>query len=185
MIVVAIIAIFSATDTANAYTLGQTGPEIANLQISLIESGYDIPLITSGAARPGYFGTQTQAALAKRDAGGIIFGANAGQDSYFPYVGNNNVQRWTYRSSFRNGTTTPCAYRNTAGATTTIDFASVLINTGTSTATVWTIATSTTPYATTTLLTSQSLQLLNRVTLYIVVQLEVFIWLPVHTLYGE
>lgn len=84
MIVVAIITIFTSSNTASAYTIGQTGSDVADLQIMLIEAGYDIPLLTSGAARPGYFGVQTQAALAAYEAdqngSGIILGVNAGPD---------------------------------------------------------------------------------------------------------
>ena len=44
-------------------TVGSTGPDVVALQNTLIAAGYSIPAITSGAAAPGYFGSQTQAAV--------------------------------------------------------------------------------------------------------------------------
>jgi hypothetical protein len=81
MIVVAIIAIFGFTKSASAYYIGQTGQDVADLQITLIEAGFDIPAITSGKADVGYFGVQTQKALAAYTASndsGVILGAAAG-----------------------------------------------------------------------------------------------------------
>ena len=68
MIVVMAIAINVLAPTANAFYIGQRGGEVVDLQLTLIEAGYDIPAITSGVAKPGYFGVQTQAALAAREA---------------------------------------------------------------------------------------------------------------------
>ena len=45
-------------------TLGSQGTDVANLQSFLISNGYNIPAISSGAQSKGYFGNQTQAALA-------------------------------------------------------------------------------------------------------------------------
>lgn len=44
--------------------LGSQGSDVANLQTFLIANGFNIPSITSGATPKGYFGNQTQAALA-------------------------------------------------------------------------------------------------------------------------
>src|SRR3990167_10335699 len=44
-------------------TIGSTGAAVTCLQQALIANGYAIPAITSGAAQPGYFGVQTQAAV--------------------------------------------------------------------------------------------------------------------------
>ncbi|MFA6315398.1 MAG: peptidoglycan-binding domain-containing protein [Candidatus Paceibacterota bacterium] len=44
-------------------TVGSTGPDVVALQNTLMAAGYSIPAITSGAATPGYFGSQTQTAV--------------------------------------------------------------------------------------------------------------------------
>jgi len=84
MIVVAIIAVTVSTDKVYAFSIGETGESVKDLQITLIEAGYDIPAITSGGASFGYFGVQTKAALARYEADnetkGIILGANPGTD---------------------------------------------------------------------------------------------------------
>ena len=45
-------------------TIGATGPDVTCLQQALIGAGFSIPAISSGVASPGYFGTQTRAAVA-------------------------------------------------------------------------------------------------------------------------
>lgn len=67
MIVMAIIAV-TGVNKAHAFSIGQTGQSVADLQITLIEAGYDIPAITVGGASFGYFGVQTKAALARYEA---------------------------------------------------------------------------------------------------------------------
>jgi hypothetical protein len=44
-------------------TVGSTGPDVANLQTWLINNGFSIPSIASGAAAKGYFGAQTKTAV--------------------------------------------------------------------------------------------------------------------------
>jgi peptidoglycan hydrolase-like protein with peptidoglycan-binding domain len=44
-------------------TVGSTGSDVSALQSWLINSGYSIPSIASGAASKGYFGSQTKAAV--------------------------------------------------------------------------------------------------------------------------
>lgn len=57
--------------TANL-TVGSTGAEVSALQTLLISKGYSIPSIASGAATPGYFGSQTKTAvMAYQAANGI------------------------------------------------------------------------------------------------------------------
>lgn len=68
MIVVAIIAVTVSTDKVYAFSIGSTGESVKDLQITLIEAGYDIPAITSGGASFGYFGVQTKAALERYEA---------------------------------------------------------------------------------------------------------------------
>lgn len=83
MVVIMTIIATSGTSTVHAYKLGQTGSEIADLQITLIEAGFDIPAITSGKADVGYFGVQTERALAAYNASqdsGLILGAVSGPD---------------------------------------------------------------------------------------------------------
>ena len=52
----------AATFTANL-TVGSRGADVVALQNALIAGGYHIAAIESGAATPGYFGTQTQSAV--------------------------------------------------------------------------------------------------------------------------
>ena len=52
----------AATFNANL-TVGSTGNDVVLLQNGLIAGGYSIPSISSGAATPGYFGSQTKAAV--------------------------------------------------------------------------------------------------------------------------
>jgi len=52
----------AASFTANL-TVGSTGAEVSALQSTLIAAGYSIPAIQSGAAQPGYFGSQTKTAV--------------------------------------------------------------------------------------------------------------------------
>ncbi len=44
-------------------TVGSTGSDVSALQSWLISKGFNIPSIKSGAATPGYFGSQTKAAV--------------------------------------------------------------------------------------------------------------------------
>ena len=67
---IAIVALAMAAvgATANAafntnLTVGSTGADVSALQSWLISKGFAIPSISSGAAQPGYFGSQTQAAV--------------------------------------------------------------------------------------------------------------------------
>lgn len=84
-LVVIMIAIFGIIGTADAYYIGQTGGEVADLQITLLEAGYDIPALSSGVAQPGYFGVQTQRALAKYEASKPrTFGALSSPTVYEP-----------------------------------------------------------------------------------------------------
>lgn len=62
------LAFVAAVSTANAafdvnLSIGSTGTDVASLQSWLISKGYVIPAISSGIAQPGYFGSQTQAAV--------------------------------------------------------------------------------------------------------------------------
>lgn len=88
---------------------------------------------------------------------GTIVGSVTGPDSYFPYYGRNDVRDYTESKNFAfiqgNATTTPCAFK-LPSATSTVLFASFANTTSTSTALTLTIATSTTPYATTTALST-------------------------------
>jgi peptidoglycan hydrolase-like protein with peptidoglycan-binding domain len=66
IIALAIVAV--GASTANAafntnLTVGSTGADVSALQSWLISKGFSIPSISSGAATPGYFGSQTKAAV--------------------------------------------------------------------------------------------------------------------------
>lgn len=53
-------------------TVGSTGADVAALQTWLMAQGYSIPALASGAATPGYFGSQTKTAvMAYQAANGI------------------------------------------------------------------------------------------------------------------
>jgi peptidoglycan hydrolase-like protein with peptidoglycan-binding domain len=148
MIVVAIIAI-SNISTANAFYLGQRGQEVVDLQITLIEAGYDIPAISSGIASPGYFGTQTQAALARRDAAKPRFGAVAGPDLFSDYFNVNGVANFYNRVGLTQASTTICAMRSPT-STSTLEHGSVQFKVGSTSAMYVELAKSTTAFATTT-----------------------------------
>jgi hypothetical protein len=65
---VAVLAFASVASAQGAVfntnlTVGSTGPEVANLQTWLINNGFSIPSIASGAAAKGYFGAQTKTAV--------------------------------------------------------------------------------------------------------------------------
>ncbi len=59
----AMIAGAQATVFSMNLTVGSTGADVVALQTALINGGYSIPAITSGAAAKGYFGSQTKAAV--------------------------------------------------------------------------------------------------------------------------
>ncbi len=62
------VALVGAASTNAAFTrnltVGSTGADVSELQAWLISKGYAIPAISSGAAKAGYFGTQTKSAVA-------------------------------------------------------------------------------------------------------------------------
>lgn len=82
---VVIMTVIAISSTANAFSIGSRGQEVKDLQITLIEAGFDIPAITSGGADFGYFGVQTEKALAAYEASkpSLKLGAAAGPDVYF------------------------------------------------------------------------------------------------------
>ena len=57
--------------TANL-TVGSTGSEVVALQTTLMQKGYSIPAIASGAAAKGYFGSQTKSAVMAYQAANAI-----------------------------------------------------------------------------------------------------------------
>ena len=84
-------------------------------------------------------------------------GAVASPDIPSPYISWGGVAEYRAFAALKTATTTPCAIQ-TPAATSTFSFASFKVTTGTSTdATIWTIATSTTAFATTTLVGTFSL----------------------------
>jgi len=66
--VLAITSFVAAQSLNNTFntnlSVGSTGDSVVALQDWLISKGFSIPAIQSGAATPGYFGSQTQAAVA-------------------------------------------------------------------------------------------------------------------------
>lgn len=66
--IIALAIVAGGAAVANAafntnLTVGSTGADVSALQSWLISKGFAIPSISSGAAQPGYFGSQTQAAV--------------------------------------------------------------------------------------------------------------------------
>ncbi|MDR3558583.1 MAG: peptidoglycan-binding domain-containing protein, partial [Candidatus Pacebacteria bacterium] len=59
----ALVASAASYTFSNYLSVGSTGADVSALQNFLIANGYSIPSISSGAAQPGYFGSQTQAAV--------------------------------------------------------------------------------------------------------------------------
>jgi len=59
----ALIASAASYTFSNYLSVGSTGADVTALQNFLIANGFSIPSISSGAAQPGYFGSQTQAAV--------------------------------------------------------------------------------------------------------------------------
>jgi peptidoglycan hydrolase-like protein with peptidoglycan-binding domain len=58
--------VFGQTNTFNSdLTLGSSGNDVSTLQTFLISSGFDIPAISSGISKKGYFGAQTKSAVIK------------------------------------------------------------------------------------------------------------------------
>lgn len=152
MIVVAIIAILGTAGTANAFYIGQRGHEVEDIQITLIEAGFDIPAITSGKAAFGYFGNQTQAALAAYEASKKSepkFGAVSGPDFFFPYFGINGVKLYGSQQRLLTGTTTPCTFKAPSATSSLQHFLVNALN-STTTVAVWSVGKAFQPNATTT-----------------------------------
>jgi len=59
----ALVASAASYTFSNYLSVGSTGADVTALQNWLIAEGFSIPAISSGAAQPGYFGSQTQAAV--------------------------------------------------------------------------------------------------------------------------
>lgn len=167
ILIVTVLALsVGVTVQAKTLSVGSTGQEVAQLQTWLINNGYTIPLIESGRASKGYFGTQTEDAVKmyQEDKGvaltgsidsenygnSVKLGSVTGPDLYTPYWNVNGFRQWFVRQPMNKATTTLCAMRSPTSATTTVHFVSFQILTGTSTAATIDIGTSTTAYSTTT-----------------------------------
>jgi peptidoglycan hydrolase-like protein with peptidoglycan-binding domain len=59
----AAVAAAATTTFSTNLTVGSKGPDVSALQTWLISNGFHIAAIESGATTPGYFGSQTQAAV--------------------------------------------------------------------------------------------------------------------------
>ena len=68
----AFVAVSADAAIVRNLTVGSQGADVAELQAFLISRGHNIPAISSGVAAPGYFGSQTKAAvMAYQAANGI------------------------------------------------------------------------------------------------------------------
>lgn len=76
-------------------------------------------------------------------------GSRSGPDIYSPYISVNGVETWSESKGFNNASTTVCSFKSPA-ATSTLAYASITINTSTTTALFIDMARSTVNYATTT-----------------------------------
>ena len=71
-VAVALVAVSANAALTRNLSVGSTGADVAELQTFLISKGFSIPAISSGVAVPGYFGSQTKAAvMAYQAANGI------------------------------------------------------------------------------------------------------------------
>lgn len=84
----------------------------------------------------------------KLPSAGVSLGALSGPDISSPYLGVNGLNTWYAHPNLTGGTTTPCIIQS-PNATTTFDTLSLQITVASSTQTVWRLATSTNPNATT------------------------------------
>lgn len=114
--VIALLA-FGFASTAHAFSIGQRGGEVADLQITLIEAGFDIPAITSGAAQLGYFGVQTQRALtayeASKATSGLTLGAVSTLDGVDnPFVSINGLKQYYYSQNTLATSSVLCSIKN-------------------------------------------------------------------------
>jgi peptidoglycan hydrolase-like protein with peptidoglycan-binding domain len=74
--IVALALIAASAGSANAQNyvfsnylrVGSTGADVSALQTWLVNNGFDIPAVSSGAAAKGYFGQQTKAAVVRYQA---------------------------------------------------------------------------------------------------------------------
>lgn len=81
-----------------------------------------------------------------------VLGSVTGPDSYFPYIGSNNLRTYSVRNGLATATNTPCAIPSPKTATSTLTFGSIKFLVSSTTATRIEIGQATTPYATTTLI---------------------------------
>jgi len=134
MIVMAIIAVSGTANANYDFVLGSTGEEVTQLQITLLEAGYDIPAISKGGASFGYFGAQTKAALAKYEADNssdFTFGAAASATDFQKHVFFNSgittggkvatsSTATTYTTAYRDFSLTPSVILWTPNVNTTV-----------------------------------------------------------------
>lgn len=85
-----------------------------------------------------------------------VLGGNAGFDFLNPFANFNGVVHEYRQAKLNTATTTPCAFLSPS-STSTLVHAALRVGTATSTATTWTFAKATSPYATTTELGRYSL----------------------------
>lgn len=98
-----------------------------------------------------YFQSSPTVVVTDKEGKEIIVGAFPGPDITTDYLSVNGVKTYYYSSGLKQASTTLCMFK-TPSATSTLDYASVAITTGTSSATVIDIAKSSITDATTTLL---------------------------------
>lgn len=174
VLIVGTLALLSLnTASARTLSIGSTGNDVVTLQTFLIDNGYPIPLIESGRASKGYFGTQTQTAVMiyqedkGQDVTGSIdstsfstprqtFGSVTGPDSFYPEY-NFNGQKLAPRGSLLVASSTLCAFRSPTDATSTLVTGLFNLAQSTTTAGVYVWAKSNTQFATTTQLATTTI----------------------------
>lgn len=161
LVVIAAIIATSVPGIANAFYLGQRGQEVADLQFTLIEAGFDIPAISSGVAKAGYFGVQTRSALDAYETSktpSLKLGAVPSRDITENDFSFGGVRFWGERKAFAStidgntATSTNCIIA-TPNATSSVLFASYTFHSSIASSSVAVIGWGATRFATTTKLT--------------------------------
>ena len=172
VVIVGILAGLS-TSMANAafLSIGSKGGNVEDLQVFLIERGFDIPAISNGLASPGYFGDQTQRALIEYQLSkslpttgsidtnslksGLTLGAVSSPDISSPYFSFGDVRFWGYSTTMVANSSTTCNFQSPAKITKLVEATANFTNIASTSIPVigWSVG----GWATTTTLGSQQL----------------------------
>ena len=160
---------FGLASIASAFTIGSRGSDVTDLQIQLIEAGYDIPALTSGGAAFGYYGVQTDSAYrayqASQSAKSPVLGAVSNPDLQSQFFSFGGVRQWAFKDgTLTRAASTTCTIQLPA-ATTTLIFASLDLTTIASTTVAEIGYDRSSAYATTTLIARKTITAATKDTL--------------------